>query len=204
VHEEERWANQLSEAECAKIYFDWHRWAHKQQLPPPGDWVTWLLMGGRSAGKTMAGAEWVRGLAAQKIGPIALVGESITEAIAVMVRGPSGLLAVTPHAERPRLSEATLYWPNGVEGIVLGANEPERFRGPQFAAAWCDEFGCGAVDKAANQPNVSGDPKSAESAVPYFSTGGRTPWRSGGRYGRCWATGPTRQTTRSTTAVIRC
>ena len=141
MDEEEGWASKLSEAECAKIYFDWHRWAHKQQLPPPGDWVTWLLMGGRGAGKTMAGAEWVRGLAAQKIGPIALVGESITEAIAVMVRGPSGLMAVTPPDEQPKLSEATLYWPNGVEGMVLGANDPERFRGPQFAAAWCDEVG---------------------------------------------------------------
>ena len=141
MDEEEGWANRLSEAECAKIYYDWQSWAHTQQLPPPGDWVTWLLLGGRGAGKTMAGAEWVRGLAAQKIGPIALVGESITEAIAVMVRGPSGILAVTPPDERPRLSEATLYWPNGVEGMVLGANDPERFRGPQFAAAWCDEVG---------------------------------------------------------------
>eukprot|EP01036_Dinobryon_divergens_P057258 gene57258-76455_t len=25
--------------------------------------------------------------------------------------------------------------------MVLGANDPERFRGPQFAAAWCDEVG---------------------------------------------------------------
>ncbi len=75
-------------------------------------------MGGRGAGKTMAGAEWGRGLASQKIGPIALVGESITEAIAAMVRGPNGLMAVTPPDERPKLSEATLYWPNGFEGML--------------------------------------------------------------------------------------
>ncbi|MBI4923898.1 MAG: DNA-packaging protein [Devosia nanyangense] len=98
-------------------------------------------MGGRGAGKTRAGAEWERGLAAQKIGPIALVGETITEAIAVMVEGPSGLMAVTPRRDRPKRIEAALYWPNGVEGQVLGANDPERFRGPQFAAAWCDEIG---------------------------------------------------------------
>ncbi len=126
---------------CAEIYYDWSRWARPKQLPPPGDWVTWLLMGGRGAGKTRAGAEWVRGLAAGGGGPIALVGETITEAIAVMVEGPSGLLAVTPVAERPKLSGAMLHWPNGVEGQVLGAADPERFRGPQFAAAWCDEIG---------------------------------------------------------------
>jgi hypothetical protein len=33
------------------------------------------------------------------------------------------------------------------------------------------ELGCGAVDKGANQPNIFGDPKSAESGRPYFSTG---------------------------------
>ncbi len=98
-------------------------------------------MGGRGAGKTRAGAEWVRGLAAAGIGPIALVSETMVEAIDVMIKGPSGILAVTPWAERPKLSGTTLRWPNGIEGIVLGAADPERFRGPQFAAAWCDEIG---------------------------------------------------------------
>src|SRR6185312_9578008 len=129
----------LTPAQCATLYFDWPIWARDEQLPPPGDWVTWLLLGGRGAGKTRAGAEWVRALAAQGIGPIALVGETITEAIAVMVLGESGLLAVTPPAERPKLSGAALHWPNGVVGTILGAADPERFRGPQFAAAWCDE-----------------------------------------------------------------
>lgn len=129
----------MSPKRAAELYFDWSNWARPAQLPPEGDWVTWLLMGGRGAGKTRAGAEWVRGLAAEKIGPIALVGETITEAIAVMVEGQSGLLAVSPPWDRPKLSGSTLHWPNGVEGTVLGAADPERFRGPQFAAAWCDE-----------------------------------------------------------------
>ncbi len=30
------------------------------QLPPDGDWRTWVILGGRGAGKTRAGAEWVR------------------------------------------------------------------------------------------------------------------------------------------------
>lgn len=138
--EEASWVDGLSDDQCVEIYFDWSRWARSEQLPPPGDWVTWLILGGRGSGKTRAGAEWVRGLAAQGIGPIALVGETITEAIAVMVKGPSGLMAVTPPGQRPKLSGATLYWPNGVEGTILGAADPERFRGPQFAVAWSDEF----------------------------------------------------------------
>ena len=131
----------LSDDEIEALALDWPLWARRSQLPPAGDWVTWLLLGGRGSGKTRAGAEWVRALAAAGTGPIALVGETITEAVAVMVAGPSGLMAVTPPAERPKLSGATLHWPNGVEGAVLGAADPERFRGPQFAAAWCDEVG---------------------------------------------------------------
>ena len=130
----------MTEDELAELDFAWALWARREQWPPPGDWVTWLLMGGRGAGKTRAGAEWVRRLAAAKVGPIALVGETITEATEIMVRGPSGIVAVTPPWERPRLSGATLHWPNGVEAMILGAADPERFRGPQFAAAWCDEI----------------------------------------------------------------
>lgn len=38
----------------------WDFWARKDQLPPEGDWRTWLLMAGRGFGKTRTGAEWVR------------------------------------------------------------------------------------------------------------------------------------------------
>jgi len=40
---------------------------------------------------------------------------------------------------------------------------------PQSKPFWFMEIGCPAVDKGANQPNVFVDPKSSESAVPYFS-----------------------------------
>lgn len=42
---------------------------------------------------------------------------------------------------------------------------------PGSKPVWFTELGCGAVDKGANQPNVFGDPKSAESGRPYFSNG---------------------------------
>lgn len=125
--------------ELETFYCTWENWALDKQLPPPGDWTTWLLMGGRGSGKTRAGAEWVRSLAAQEIGPIALVGETMTEAISIMVRGESGILNVHPDATRPTLRGQRLLWPNGVEAMVMSASDPDRFRGPQFAAAWCDE-----------------------------------------------------------------
>lgn len=130
----------LSDDEAEALFYDWARWAMPKQLPPPGDWTTWLLLGGRGSGKTRAGAEWVRGLVRDRIGPIALVGETMSEAIEIMVRGESGILNVHPDHERPVLKgNNRLIWPNGVEAAIMTASDPERFRGPQFAAAWCDE-----------------------------------------------------------------
>ncbi|MGB3537928.1 MAG: glycoside hydrolase TIM-barrel-like domain-containing protein, partial [Mesorhizobium sp.] len=44
---------------------------------------------------------------------------------------------------------------------------------PQGKPIRFTEFGCPAVDRGTNQPNVFHDPKSAESFVPYFSRGWR-------------------------------
>ena len=103
-------------------------------------------MGGRGSGKTRAGAEWVRHLANKKgaferVNSIALVGETMAEARAVMVEGPAGLLNVGPPEQRPLFdrSRNVLKWPNGVIAQLMSASEPDRFRGPQFGAAWCDE-----------------------------------------------------------------
>ena len=42
---------------------------------------------------------------------------------------------------------------------------------PQSKPIRFTELGCPAVDRGTNQPNVFYDPKSAESALPYFSRG---------------------------------
>ncbi|MEL6680406.1 MAG: glycoside hydrolase/phage tail family protein, partial [Pseudomonadota bacterium] len=44
---------------------------------------------------------------------------------------------------------------------------------PEMKPIWFTELGCPAVDKGTNQPNLFIDPKSDESALPYFSTGAR-------------------------------
>jgi hypothetical protein len=45
---------------------------------------------------------------------------------------------------------------------------------PRSKPIWFTELGCPAIDKGPNQPNVFSDPKSAENAIPYFSSGGRS------------------------------
>lgn len=44
---------------------------------------------------------------------------------------------------------------------------------PQSKPIWFTEFGCAAIDKGANQPNLFLDPKSSESALPRASNGQR-------------------------------
>lgn len=106
-------------------------------------------MGGRGAGKTRAGAEWVRATAlghgwtgGPPLSPIALVGRDYDDARSVMVEGVSGLLAVHPPGERPvwHASRRVIEWPNGAIAQVFSATSFEALRGPQFAAAWCDEI----------------------------------------------------------------
>ncbi|WP_409560110.1 glycoside hydrolase/phage tail family protein [Hyphomicrobium sp. MC8b] len=57
--------------------------------------------------------------------------------------------------------------PGGVESATATA------WAPQSKPFWFMEIGCPAVDKGANQPNVFVDPKSSESAYPYYSRGFR-------------------------------
>src|SRR5690606_38099144 len=91
-------ARHLTPGEAEKFKYSWYLWGHEMQQPPEGDWTTWLMLGGRGAGKTRAGAEWVRALAdgERPVSPIALVGETMSEARAIMVEGVSGILSVHP------------------------------------------------------------------------------------------------------------
>ena len=133
---------------CLEFTADhWSTWAHDhQKFPLVGNngqpWTTWLILGGRSAGKTRAGAEWVREVARDDHACIALIGETEHDAREVMVEGISGVLAVHRHDERPQWipTRRRLEWKNGAVAQVFSAEEPESLRGPQFTAAWADEL----------------------------------------------------------------
>ncbi|MFY8209916.1 MAG: terminase large subunit domain-containing protein, partial [Caulobacter sp.] len=111
------------------------------QHPPPDSWATWLFLGGRGAGKTYAGATWLIG-EARAGRRLALVGPTFHDVREVMIEGPSGLRALSPLDARPRweASRRRLVWPNGATAYAFSAEDPESLRGPQFHAAWADEF----------------------------------------------------------------
>ncbi|WP_308916800.1 DNA-packaging protein [Jannaschia sp. LMIT008] len=143
------WLDELSDNALASLPWLFDVWGLPHQQPPAGDWRTWVVLGGRGAGKTRAGAEWVR---AQVEGPrpldagrarrVALVGETYDQVRDVMIEGDSGLLACTPPDRRPDWisTQRKLVWPNGAVAVVCSASDPEAMRGPQFDAAWVDEL----------------------------------------------------------------
>ncbi len=145
----ETFLTELGEGGLCALPFLFEFWALEHQLPPEGDWRTWVILGGRGAGKTRAGAEWVRAqvegampLDKGRARRVALLGETYDQVRDVMVFGDSGILACSPPDRRPvrKAGERRLIWPNGAEAQAFSAHDPEGLRGPQFDAAWADEL----------------------------------------------------------------
>lgn len=139
----------FSPDEYEALLNDWSIWARDDQLPPAGDWLVWLMMGGRGAGKTRTGAEWVRGMALglspfcyRSVGRIALVGETYSDVRDVMIEGVSGILAVHPKCDRPvwKSTKRQLEWKNGAIAQAFSSEDPDGLRGPQFDVSWSDEI----------------------------------------------------------------
>jgi len=133
---------EASNEELATVLYDWRFWARNEQLPPPGEWFTWLIMSGRGWGKTRTGAEWVNERVRSGIAKsIALVGDTAADVRDVMVEGPSGILQSSHPYERPEYepSKRRLTWPNGATASCFAAESPESLRGPEVDTAWCDE-----------------------------------------------------------------
>lgn len=132
----------LSDDEARFLVYDWRFWARPEQRPPSGDWRVWLVMAGRGFGKTRTGAEWVRELVRRGVSLVNLIGATADDARDIMVEGESGILAICPPEERPEYiaSKRQLKWPNGAKSLIFTADEPERLRGKQHAALWCDEL----------------------------------------------------------------
>lgn len=145
LSEEEREAflADLSPAVLAKLKYDWDFWARPNQLPPPGDWNTWVVLAGRGFGKTRMGSEWIRRKAEENPGcRIALIAETAADARDVMILGDSGLVNVDPNLTPDSWSPTNrrLTWPNGSQAWCYNATEPDQLRGPQHHFAWVDEL----------------------------------------------------------------
>src|SRR5579863_3589705 len=131
----------LTQVDCERLLHDWPLWARDEQRIPEGDWITWLILAGRGAGKTRTGAETVR-LWTRTYPFVNLIGATAADVRDVMVLGESGLLACCRTGDRPSYlrSARRLTWPNGAKTLLFSAEEPDRLRGEQHMKLWCDEL----------------------------------------------------------------
>ena len=132
----------LPEHRVGMLRYAWDLFARGSQKPPPGDWVTWLYMAGRGAGKTRTASEWIRQRVYDGAQRIALVGRTPADVRDVMIEGDSGLLNVFPSHERPKHepSNRRIVFHTGAVGHVYSSEQPDHLRGPQHDTAWCDEL----------------------------------------------------------------
>jgi phage terminase large subunit-like protein len=178
------WINALPQAErkallasldaeeaAALLNGGWEVWARASQRPPAGNWRIWLYLGGRGAGKTRAGAEWIAaGVQSGRMNRIGLIGATWRDARSVMVEGESGLRAVMPGLEFER-SKHQLTWPGGATATLLSAEQPDALRGHQFDAVWGDEFAKWrnpqtALDMALMAMRLGDDPRMLLTTTP--------------------------------------
>lgn len=135
------WVKDMAFPSLLEIQNNWPFWARREQLEPKTEWNTWLFMGGRGAGKTRAGAQWLTTKIAKGV-RCALIGPTLGDVREVMIEGPSGLKCVADHDNRPtyEVSRKRLSWPKGGVAYAFSAEDCESLRGPQFHHAWADEF----------------------------------------------------------------
>ena len=118
--------------------------ARPEQIEPPGDWSSWLILSGRGWGKTRTGAEWIVWQAV--LNPDtrwAIVAPTFADARDTCVEGVSGIRAVLDRydmAERWNRSLGEVKLKNGSRIKLFSADEPDRLRGPQHHGAWVDEM----------------------------------------------------------------
>jgi phage terminase large subunit-like protein len=163
--------SELSDDDCAALLFDWRFWARQDQLPPSGDWRTWLVLAGRGWGKTRVGAEWVRQSVAE-FPLVNIIAPTADDARDIMVEGESGILAICPDGERPEYlpSKRRLEWPNGARTLIFTADEPDRLRGKQHMRLWADELAAWRYPEAWDQAmmglRLGADPRVVATTTP--------------------------------------
>jgi len=146
---QDRFLNNLDEGELLALPFLFEFWAMPHQLPPEGDWRSWVIMGGPRFGQDTRG----RGMGACAGRRVAAPGCGALQACSAGGRDDragarsddlcdSGILACSPADRRPdwEATRKRLVWPNGAVATVHTAHDPEGLRGPQFDAAWVDEL----------------------------------------------------------------
>ena len=125
---------QMSDDEVHSILYDWNIFGRDKQIAPEGKWRFWVVLGGRSSGKSRTGAEWIIQRAREGKGPIALIGKTTADVRDVMIEiGPSSIMQICPPEFKPLYepSKRRLTFPNGVVCTTFSGDEPGQLRGPQ-------------------------------------------------------------------------
>ena len=150
---------QLGPKKVRELQHSWEFWARPEQIPPEGDWNTFLALAGRGWGKTKAAAEWVREKVKGGHKRIAYVCSTNSDIEKVFIKGESGILNCCWEGDKDHKgnligmpvwspTKRSLTWykngdPSKAEiatVLCFSAEEPDRLRGPQFSAAACDEL----------------------------------------------------------------
>lgn len=121
---------------------DWYHKARPNQLPPEGDWLTWLILAGRGFGKTRAGAEWALLMAALYPNSRgACIAPTFGDVRDTCFEGVSGVLACAPPGVIADYNSglSLIKFTNGAQLKGFSADIPNRLRGPQHHWAWGDE-----------------------------------------------------------------
>jgi phage terminase large subunit-like protein len=151
---------ELGGIDWTRLLYDWRFWARPKQLPPDGDWDTWLLLAGRGFGKSRTGAEWiVDGILRGECESAILIGPTFEDTRKYMVGGykgraknGSGILDVAPPwlipdpVEAHKQTKHEIHCANGAVIYYTSAEKPE-LRGANLGRAWFDELCvCPAAD----------------------------------------------------------
>jgi phage terminase large subunit-like protein len=165
---------QRDTSKSANKYDDaWYRnQARHNQVPPAGDWRTWLILAGRGWGKTRTGAEWIRSL--QHTAPrMAIIAPTFADARDTCIEGESGLRAICNDGEIVKWNRSIgeLEFATGAQVKLFSGDKPDRLRGPQHHAIWLDELAAfqymqAAWDMAMFGLRLGTDPRAVVTTTP--------------------------------------
>ena len=124
---------------------NWVAGAHAYQIPPPleQDYLVWMMLAGRGAGKTRSAAEAMWWWAWTTPGARCLVlAPTSNDVKFTCFEGQSGLLNVIPQEliVDYNKQDHQIKLINGSIIRGISADSYERLRGPQWHYAWCDEL----------------------------------------------------------------
>lgn len=160
--------------------------ARASQLPPPGDWIAWLLCQGRAAGKTRSAAEFVKGrMMREPRHRVGIIAPDFAVGKAVCLEGESGLVGpepsdpsqgvIPPEAIKSyNRTTGELRLTNGSMVSVFGTNtqvDAEKIRGSQFHSLWFEEsatqrYGELAWDTGLFALRLGKDPRAVITSTP--------------------------------------